>query len=207
MSARCLIALVLLAACSKKKDEPAPPVPPAAPPAEAAKQAPPAPADTVAANRLDYDLPMVGDHKGGFDASFALLHLGREDSGQGDLVVFGPDVKPGDKGGATEWKDLCDTRLNAFPYAGVHGFRIMLSNVKTLPTPPAKLEANNITFDLQGDGWALAYKDVQAHPFSADVQLVKSDGKEADVDVRIVEPGKDGSLHGRIHAKVCPSAQ
>lgn len=198
----CLLPIVLLSACSKKKDEPAPAQPAAVP-----MKATPDAASTAPSNRIDYDLPMVADHKGGFDASFALLHLGREDSGQGDLVVFGPEVKPGDKGGATDWKDICDTRLNAFPYAGVHGFKINLSNIKTLPAAPAKLESNNISFDLQGDGWALAYKDVQAHPFQADVQLVASDGKQADVDVHIVEPGKDGALRGHVRATICAAPQ
>jgi hypothetical protein len=215
-SKRLVLGAILLAACSKKQAEPAAESQPAnaasnakAPPvATAQPTAAPAPISTLPPDRIDYDLPMVGDRKGGFDVSFALLHLGREDSGQGDLVVFGPEVKEGDKGTASDWTDVCSTRLNAFPYASVHGFRIPISNLKQLPAagPAATLEPSTVTFDLQGEGWGLSQKDLEAHPFKAGVRLLTSDGKEAELEVQIHEPGKDGSLRGRLRAKICPSA-
>ncbi len=210
-SKRLLIVVVSLAACSSKKADPnaeSKPSAPAKPEAPVAVAPPPPaePATDLPANKIVYDLPMVAEHKGAFDVSFALLHLGREDSGQGDLVVFGPDVKEGDKGNASDWTDVCSTRLNAFPYAGVHGFKILISNIKQLPAAPAKLEPSTVAFDLQGDGWALSQKVLNANKFEPELQLVRIDGKEAVLDVRIREPGKDGSVRGRVRAKICPQS-
>ena len=52
--------------------------------------------------------------------------------------------------------------------------------------------------------WGLSFKDIAAHPFEADLRLVASDGKEAEIDVHLREPGKDGSLRGRVRARICP---
>lgn len=156
-------------------------------------------------NRIEYDLPIIGDKKGGFDVSFAIVKRGRPQTGQGSLTVFGPEVKPGDKGSAKDWQDICDTRLNAFGRT-THGLFLDLNKIDPLPGPdPTAKIKSGATFRLQGGGWSLPYGDFKSHgAHDIDVRFVGGDDKELEIAVNVTEPGQQGALRGRFKARVCP---
>ena len=155
-------------------------------------------------NRLEYDLPVVADHSGGFDVSFAILKKGNPATGQGSLTVFGPEIKPGDKGAAKDWNDICDTRLNAFG-PRVHGLRLDLNRIEPFPEPDTRIETGR-SFRLTVAGWKLPYSAFKDREHEADIRLLGGDDEEVEVAVSITEPGQPGSLRGRFKAKVCPPA-
>ncbi len=154
-------------------------------------------------NRVEYDLPVVGDKAGGFDVSFAILRKGSAQSGQGSLTVFGPEVKPGDKGVAKDWHDVCDTRLNAFSDA--HGLMLDLNGIDPFPTPgpDAKVRTGS-SFRLQLGRWRLPSKAFRERTHEADVRILSADDDLAVVGFMWKEPGQPGSLRGKVEAKICP---
>ncbi len=194
------------AAASKAKAE--------APKADAPKEEPPEPdvpealqevtLPELPTNRVEYDSPVVGDNAGGFDVSFAILKKGNEQSGQGSLTVFGPDVKPGDKGVAKDWQDVCDTRLNAFSNA--HGLMLDLNGINPFPTPgpDAKVRTGSF-FRMQLGRWRLPSKAFRDRTHEADVRILSADDEVAVVGFVWKEAGQPGSLRGKVEAKICPA--
>ncbi len=154
-------------------------------------------------NRVEYDLPVVGDKAGGFDVSFAILRKGNAQTGQGSLTVFGPEVKPGDKGAAKDWQDVCDTRLNAFSDA--HGLMLDLNGIDPFPTPgPNAKVRTGSSFRMQLGRWRLPSKAFRERTHEADVRILSADEDLAVVGFRWQEPGQPGSLRGQVEAKICP---
>lgn len=167
------------------------------------------PSEAIDLNSVVYDLPLMGEQVGEFEASFALIKRGNAQTGQGSMTIFGPEFTKGDKGVAKDWADKCSTRLNAFS-PRVSGFFIYLNKLEPWPTPATPVSVGN-SFQFQAKGKKLSYSAFKDVELSSDIRILAQPKEgdttsEVEVLIDIRQPGKEGSVRGRVMAIVCPAS-